>query len=203
MHEAYLAPVPRANPPLIRADDWFLAYRKGAFAMYAAREYLGAERVTAALRRLLEAQADGRLPRPTSLDLYAELRAAAPDTLRPLLRDLFERNVWWDLSLRRATAERLPSGEWRVTVAVRAAKAVVDTVGNERSLPLGENVEIGLYSEDPEAEPLYLRAHRIREREQTVTITVPDRPARAAIDPRHLLVDASAEGDRRPVVAVP
>jgi hypothetical protein len=203
MHEAFLAPVPRANPPLLRADDWFLAYRKGAFAMYAAREYLGAERVTAALGRLLEAQASGRLPHPTSLDLYAELRAAAPDTLRPLLHDLFEANVWWGLSLRRATAERLPSGGWRVTVAVRAAKALVDTLGNERPLPLDENVEIGLYAEDPAAEPLYLRAHRIREYEQTITITLPERPAHAVIDPRHLLVDASADGDSRPVVEVP
>jgi hypothetical protein len=31
--------------------------------------------------------------------------------------------------------------------------------------------------------------HRIRTGQQTITVTVPGRPARAGIDPRHLLID--------------
>jgi hypothetical protein len=31
--------------------------------------------------------------------------------------------------------------------------------------------------------------HRIRSGPQTITVTVPERPARAGIDPRHLLID--------------
>ena len=38
MREAYVRPRARADVPLLRADDWFLAYRKGPFAMYALRE---------------------------------------------------------------------------------------------------------------------------------------------------------------------
>ena len=59
MREVYLIPSARANVPLLRADDWFLAYRKGPFAMYALREYVGAEPVNGALRRLLERHGSG------------------------------------------------------------------------------------------------------------------------------------------------
>ena len=31
--------------------------------------------------------------------------------------------------------------------------------------------------------------HRVRTGAQTITVTVPQRPARAGIDPRHLLID--------------
>src|SRR5690606_5348420 len=109
-------------------------------------------------------------------------------------------NVWWDLGVRRATAKQLPSGEWEVSVVVRAGKAVVDTLGNEIPLPLDELVEIGLYGAEPDAEPMYLRTHRIREREQTVVITVSELPAQVAVNPRHLLVDNARDGDWRPVV---
>ena len=46
--------------------------------MYALREYVGAERVDAALRRLLERHGSGTPPLPTSLDLYRELQAVTP-----------------------------------------------------------------------------------------------------------------------------
>ena len=42
--------------------------------------------------------------------------------------------------------------------------------------------------EDPSlSAPLYVRKHRIRSGEQTITVTVPGRPAHAGIDPYHLL----------------
>ena len=200
MHEAFLAPMTRANPPLIHANDGFLGYRKGAFAMYSAREHLGEERVTAALRSMFEAHTGGRLPDPTSLDLVAALRAVAPDSLQPLLHDLFEQNVWWELGVRQARGRQLASGEWEVSVQLRALKVAIDTAGNETVLPLDELVEIGLFVDDPGAQPVYLRMHRLRNREQTIVVTVPEQPAHAMVDPRHLLVDRIAEDDSRPVV---
>ncbi|WP_181885113.1 hypothetical protein [Pontibacter diazotrophicus] len=36
---------------------------------------------------------------------------------------------------------------------------------------------------------LYLQKHRISSNRQSITVTVPQKPARAGIDPRHLLID--------------
>jgi hypothetical protein len=105
MREAYLSPSSRADLPLLRAHDWFSAYRKGPFAMYALREYVGADRVDAALRRLIEKYGSGEPPLTTSLDLYAELQAVTPDSLRHLLADLFEANTFWELAAKQVTID--------------------------------------------------------------------------------------------------
>ncbi len=188
MREPNPWPPIRTGLPLLRAMDPYAGYRKGAFAMYALSRYMGEERVNGALAGLLRKKA-GSLA--TTLDLYRELQAAAPDSLRPLLHDLFEVNTFWTFDTRRATAVRTPAGGWRVTLEVEARKVVADSAGAETELPMGEPVEIGIFAPAAPGEilgrPLYLRKHRVRSGTQTITLTVPGRPARAGIDPYGLL----------------
>jgi hypothetical protein len=196
MREAYLAPRARAGVPLLRSTDWFLAYRKGPFAMYALREYVGADRVNVALRRLLQQYGGARPPLPTARDLYRELQAITPDSLHPLLVDLFEANTYWELATKQVQARRTADGSWRVTLDVSARKEVVDTAGVPTALAMNDLVEIGVYGEARDGavgEPLYLRLHRIRSGTQRITVTVPRRPGRAGIDPRHLLIDVDPD----------
>ncbi len=171
----------------------FLYYRKGHFAMYALREYIGEERVNEALRRLLEEHGSGAPPLPTSLDLYRELQAVTPDSLQYLLHDLFEANTFWELETERATAEQTEAGTWEVTLDVQARKVVVDSEGVETPVPMDDWVEIGVFAPAEEGnglgEPIYVQKHRIGSAEQTITVTVPRKPARAGIDPYHLLID--------------
>jgi ABC-2 type transport system permease protein len=193
MRESYLDPRSRADVPLLHATDSFLAYRKGPFAMYALREYVGQERVDLAWRRLRARHASQGPPFATSLDLYRELQEVTPDSLHDLLGDLLERNTFWEMEARQASAQQTPGGEWQVSVDVVARKVVVDTAGAEAEMPMDDLVEIGVFApaEDGESptRPLYRAMHRIRTGPQTITITVPGRPARAGIDPRHLLID--------------
>ncbi len=159
--------------------------------MYALSEYIGEDRVNDALRHLLEEHGSGAPPLPTSLDLYRELQAVTPDSLQYLLHDLFEANTFWELETERATAEQTEAGTWQVTLDVQARKLVVDTAGVETPVPMDDWVEIGVFAPAEEGnglgEPIYLQKHRIRSAEQTITVTVPRKPARAGIDPYHLL----------------
>ena len=54
-----------------------------------------------------------------------------------------------------------------------------------------EPVEIGVFAPAAPGEilgkPLYLEKHRVRSGAQTITVVVPDRPARGGIDPYSLL----------------
>ena len=174
---------------MLRATDSFAFSRKGPFALYAMREYIGKERVDDALRSLLEKHGSGAPPLPTSLDLYRELQAVTPDSFQYLLTDLFEKNTFWDLETQRATAQQTAAGAWQVTLDVRARKVVVDEAGIETEVPMDDWVEVGVFDE---GEP-YLEKHRIRSGKQTITVTVPHKPTRAGIDPRHLLSDLSEE----------
>jgi hypothetical protein len=202
MRESYLTPHARAAVPLLRADDWLLLYRKGPFAMYTLRQYLGEERVNGALRRLVARYGAGTPPMPTSRDLYRELQAVAPDSLRPLLADLFETNTYWNLTTKQATVERDASGAWRVTLDVKARKEIVDTAGVAREVPMNDLVEIGVFGAAGDGGlgvPLYRRMHRVRSGEQRITVTVPMMPARAGIDPRGLLIDAKMDDNVKDV----
>ena len=185
------APRTRAAVPLLRANDQYLAYRRGPFAMYALSEYVGEGRVNQALRCLLDRHRAGNLV--TTLDLYEELQAATPDSLRYLPHDLFAANTFWEIQTGRVAATETASGTWQVTLDVRARKVVVDTADVETEVPMNDWVQIGLFAPAGGgaelAEPLYVQMHRIRSGEQTITVTVPRRPARAGIDPYHLLID--------------
>ncbi|MEQ9569227.1 MAG: hypothetical protein RLN75_03465, partial [Longimicrobiales bacterium] len=86
MRRSYLTPRSRADVPLVRATDAFQGYRKGPFAMFALREYVGQDSVDAAWRTLRERHgSEAEPPYATSLDLLRELRAVAPDSLHPLI----------------------------------------------------------------------------------------------------------------------
>ncbi len=191
MRRPYPYPPIRRGEPLLRAVDPYLAYRRGPFAMYALSEYVGEERVNRALRSLLEAHGSGAPPRPTTLDLYRELQAVTPDSLQSLLHDLFEVNTFWELETERATAKQTQTGTWQVTLGVQARKVVVDSAGVETAVPMDEWVEIGIFAPAEGGEELgkslYVRKHRIRSGEQTITLTVPGKPILAGIDPYHLL----------------
>jgi hypothetical protein len=156
--------------------------------MHALSEYVGEERVNGALRTLLEKKAASQA---TTLDLYRELQAVTPDSLRYLLHDLFEVNTFWELETERVTAEQTGAGAWQVTLDVRARKAVYDSAGVETEVPMDEGVEIGIFAaaEPGESlgEPLYVQKHRIRSGEQTIAVTVPRKPAHGGIDPYNLL----------------
>jgi len=79
----------------------------------------------------------------------------------------------------------------------------VDSVGVEREILMDDVVEVGVYGADgangAQGAPLYLRTHRVRAGDQRITVTVPRRPARAGVDPRNLLIDATP-GDNVAVV---
>ena len=87
-----------------------------------------------------------------------------------------------------------------MTLDVRARKMVDDSAGVETEVPMDEWVQIGVFGaaeqgEDELSAPLYVQMHRIRSGEQTITVTVPRKPALAGIDPYHLLDWEEGEDD--------
>ncbi|WP_420125140.1 hypothetical protein [Longimicrobium sp.] len=189
------SPIPpiRQSVPLLRALDPYAAYRKGPFALFAMSEYMGEERVNLAFRRLIEPHRTASLPGATSLDLYRELQAVTPDSLRYLLNDLFATNTFWELETERASARQTAAGTWQVTLRIKARKVTVDPAGKEGEVPMDEWIPIGVYAPTEQGaefgETLYLRSHRIRSGPQTITVTVPGKPSDAGIDPYLVLID--------------
>jgi len=172
----------------------YVYYYKGAVVMYTLRERLGADAVNGALRRFREKYAGTDAPLPTSRALYAELQAVTPDSLKPLLSDLFEHITLWDVRTDSARAEPAGGGAYRVTLHVTASKARADSVGRQTPTPMDDLVEVGVFADAPGAgrapgAPLYLARHRLHTGSQTITVTVPRAPTRAGVDPYRTLIE--------------
>ena len=175
--------------PLLVVDGHpHVSYGKGAVALYTLREHIGEEALHGALRRFLEKYRGSGPPYPTSLDLYAELRAATPPALHPLLTDLFETITLWDVKTQSAAARRLPDGRYEVTLEVIAQKVRADGIGAETVTPMNDLIEVGVFAPENN-EPLFVTRHRIRSGRQTVRIIVPQQPSRAGLDPYRKLIE--------------
>jgi len=183
----------REVPLLDVVNQGNVYYFKGCVAMYTLRERLGARVVNGALRRFRDRYAGPDAPPATSRALYAELRAVTPDSLKPLLSDLFEHITLWDVRTDSAKAEPGEGGAYRVTLFVDASKARADSIGRQTPVEMDDLVEIGVFTGSPRGlspgEPLYLRQHRIRAGKQAIVVTVPRQPARAGIDPYRKLIE--------------
>jgi len=178
----------REVPLLDVVNQKYLYYFKGGLAMYLLRERIGADAVNGALRRFRDRFSAPDAPPATSHALYAELRAATPDSLHPLLADLFEHITLWNVSADSASAEPVGGGAYRVTLYVDASKVRADSIGNQTPVPMNDLVEIGVFA-DGSDEALYRAQHRIRGGKQRVVVTVPRLPARAGIDPDRMLIE--------------
>ncbi len=182
----------RRGEPLLRALDPYMSYRKGPFAMYALSEYVGADRVNSAIRKLIAEHDTAGSSSVTTLDLYRELQAVTPDSLQYLLHDLFEVNTFWELETKKVTAVKTGANTWQVTLDVKARKVMYDSAGVATEMKMDELIPIGVFGETSEGQdelsaPLYLQKHRIHTGQQTITVTVSGKPALAGIDPLHLL----------------
>ncbi|HEY0680415.1 MAG TPA: hypothetical protein VGD17_19165, partial [Chitinophagaceae bacterium] len=203
MRQPYPYPAIRRGEPLLRGLDPYLSYRRGPFALYALSEYVGDEKVNAALRRLLENHRANDAPLATTLDLYRELQAVTPDSLKYLLHDLFEVNTYWELKTENAKAKQTAKGEWQVTLGVHSRKVVFSEDGVQKEIPMNDLVEVGIFGETRPGEepyqPIYLQKHRIRSGKQTITVTVPRKPVRAVMDPDHLMVELEMDDNVKEV----
>jgi hypothetical protein len=196
MRQPHPIPPIRRGEPLLRGLDQYLSYRRGPFALYTMSEYVGEEQVNKALRLLLEKHRPEEAPLATTLDLYRELQAVTPDSLKYMLHDLFEVNTYWELETEQATAKQTQTGAWEVTLDLQAYKVVADSAGVETKVPTDDWIEIGVFSStkgDAQKEPFYLQKHRIRSGKQTIKVAVAGKPARAGIDPYNLLIDLKTD----------
>ena len=175
--------------------------------MYALRDYVGEAAVNGALRAFVTEARGMRGRYPTSQDLLRHLRSATPDSLQPVIEDLFETVTLWDLRAVRAEGTDLGGGRYQVDVTVTGRKLRAGPLGDETPVPMDDLVEIGVFGADKE-EPIWLQKFRYDGRQRTFRITVDEWPRRAGIDPLHKLIDREVDDNvaaitRRPGTPAP
>ena len=174
--------------PLERVEDQpYIHYRKGSLVMYELQDAIGEANVNQALRAFLQRYKFQGPPYPNATALIDEFRKVTPDESQPLLFDLFSAITLYDLRALRADVVKRPDGKFEVTLAVSVKKLWAGEQGRETEAPFDQLVDIGAL--DDKGNPIAIEKRRLTSGENTLTLLVDQRPAKAGIDPLNKLID--------------
>lgn len=215
----------KEKPLIYNENQQYIHYNKGSLVLYALSDYIGEKKMNAALSRYIDAVAFQEAPYTTSLEFLAFLREATPDSLGYLLVDMFETITLYDNNVRGATFEMSEDSTYEVTLDFHVSKyrtsekgkriftnaegdsLSLEVEGRRRpilSLPLADWIDVGVFGTDEDGKEtvLYLEKHKVTDIENSLTITVNEKPSSAGIDPYNKLIDTGSNDNRRQLAEV-
>jgi hypothetical protein len=176
--------------PLYKVENqMYIHYGKGSVILYALQDYIGEDKVNTAMRNFLEEFKFQKPPYPVSLDFMKYLEPQIPDSLHYLIDDWFKEITLYDNRLNEASYKELENGKYEVRMNIESYKIKADTIGNEIRVPVNDWIDIGVFSDKDEENLLFEKRVKIDRPEMSFSFVVDSLPVKAAIDPRHLLID--------------
>ncbi|MFK7981312.1 MAG: M1 family aminopeptidase [Saprospiraceae bacterium] len=196
-------------------NQQYIHYQKGSLVLYAMSDYLGEDKFNGILSSYIDSVAFQEAPYTTSLEFVGMIAAATPDSLKYLIKDMFETITLYNNKVMKTESEELDNGQYKVTIDYHARKYRTNEKGrrvyadegmegyfelNEKqdtvkSLPLADYIEIGVFGEDDKE--LYLQKHKITNIFGSVEIIVDEAPEEVGIDPYNKLIDTQGDDNRR------
>jgi len=215
----------REEMPLIyNENQQYIHYNKGSLVFYALSDYIGEDRLNAALSDYIDDVAFQEPPYTISLELVDYLKEATPDSLQYIINDMFETITLYDNRVEEAMYTEVDSSTYNVNLTLQAAKyragetgeriyknaagdsLSVEVEGRRRpveSMPLNDWIEVGVFGVDEEGNEtvLYLEKHKFTDIMNEFTISVEEKPVSVGIDPYNKLIDTISGDNRRPPTA--
>ncbi len=169
----------------------YIHYSKASLLFYALQDYISEDSVNAAFRRYLKAWKFKDAPYPTSADLLKEIRKVTPDSLQYIIHDMFETITLFENKTLTAEYEEKAKDEFVVSLKVSTEKMRADSTGLETPIPISDWIDIGIYGKNKAGTDslIYLKKHKITQKETSYMIPVRSKPRKAGIDPLHKLID--------------
>ena len=181
--------------PLMRSENQqYIHYQKGSVVMMALEHKLGETKLNQALRALLDEYKFRSDLYPTTLDLIRHLNAIATTEQQAYIQDLFAQITLYDLRATAVSSEALPDSKFKIKLSVSATQYSADGKGQESEQPFAQEVEIVLFSADPndfgaDNEVIYREVYPLTSGETTLDIVVDKMPAYAGVDPFVRFID--------------
>lgn len=201
-------------PLLLVENQQYIHYNKGSVVLFALSELLGSrvdvedtkpvqadgqgptgtEVMNAAIRSYLGKVKFQGPPYTNSLEFLAELRAVTPPDRQYLLDDMIASITLYDTRTVSAETEKGADGRFTTTVQITARKVRADEKGNEVEVPMDDLVDVGVYLEGKRGKvydmvALTERRVRLKSGDNTFTFVTTERPEKAGVDKRLLLID--------------
>ena len=185
----------RHEPPLVLVqNEPYVWYQKGSMVLYALSDYIGEDKLNAALGNYLRENRYSKPPYPDTRGFVGALRAATPPDLQYLIADMFESITLYDNRAVSATWQETPDHKYKVILNVKSRKLKANGDGVESEVPLHDLIEVGVFSgKKDHEEPIHVEKQWITKNDSTIEFTVDQKPTRAGIDPYNKLIDRNPE----------
>lgn len=176
--------------PLYQVENQgYIHYGKGSVVLYALQDYIGEEKMNKALQSFLEEYRYKEPPYPTSLDFLDRLDEQVPDSLKYLVEDWIKEITLYDLRMKEARYEELDNGKYKLDVKIHAEKIKADSLGGVENEPIDDWIDIGFFA-DPDRKRLQFQKRvKVDRPEMDFSFELDSLPAKAAIDPRRILIE--------------
>ena len=210
------------KPLMYNENQQYIHYNKGSLVLYALSDYIGEKNMNNALKKYVQKVAFQEAPYTNSIELVNELRAATPDSLKYIIKDMFETITLYDNKVTKATSKQLPNGKYEVTIEFDVSKYKANKDGKRifadrngktlratkkgkkyatESYPLSDYIEIGVFAEETvkgkkRDKELYLKKIKITGIENKVKVIVNEKPLEAGVDPYNKLIDTQSDDNR-------
>jgi len=176
--------------PLHKVENQMhIHYGKGSVILYGLQEYIGEDKVNAALKGFLEEYRYQEPPYPTSNDFMRYLDVQVPDSLQYLIKDWFEEITLYDLRVDEASYSKNAIGKYDVKVDLIAKKTKAEPTGEVKDVSIGDWVDIGFFKDRGEKELMFSERVYLDKENVSLNFTLDTIPAKAAIDPLRILID--------------
>lgn len=176
--------------PLYKVENQgYIHYGKGSVILYALQDYIGEDKVNTAMQNFLEEYRYKGTPYPSSYDFLRHLEPQVPDSLQYLITDWFKEITLYDNRLKEATYKKLDDGKFEVTLDIESSKIKADSLGNETKVAINDWIDIGFFMDSDEERLYHQKRVKFDKKKSSISVLLDSLPVKAAIDPRHILID--------------
>ena len=189
-------------PLMLCENQQYIHYNKGSVIMYALRDYMGEDSLNSVLSRYISKTAFQNPPFTNAEEFLAELRPSLPDSLKYLVRDMFETITVFSNTAKEVSRKKLSDNSYEVTIETESHKYRADSLGYEKEIPVNDYIDIGVFGKEIRNgktvnKELSLRKHKISKTKNTFKIIVKEEPTEAGIDPYNKLIDRVSDDNRK------
>ncbi len=176
--------------PLYKVENQgYIHYGKGSVVLYALQDYIGEEKMNKALKNFLEEYRYKDPPYPTSLDFLDQLDEQVPDSLKYIVKDWIKEITLYDLRMKEARYKELDNGKYKLDVKIHAEKIKADSLGGVENVPIDDWIDIGFFADSDRKKLQFQKRVKIDRPEMDFSFELDSLPAKAAIDPRRILIE--------------
>jgi aminopeptidase N len=195
---------PQGEKPLQYVEDQdYVYYRKASVVMYYLKEMIGEAKVNEALRSLIDSFAYKRPPYATSLDAMRAFRKVTPDSLKYILKDLFEDITLYSNKIVDCSYKKT-GDKYEVTIKTNSLKHKANELGKETQVRINDYIDIAIFEESTSqltlGKPLLYKRVKIDQENNMFKFVVDKKPYQAGIDPYNYLIDRVPDDNLKKLV---